>query len=226
MDQSTVLLISDDPEFARTVVSRWQTERSVPAFTVMSTDVWSGANSGPADIAILGLVSTEKLLAIIGGFGESRPAICVCRDAAQAQYVREKHPRIPALQQLDGWVDVLVLLATEVLRRTEAVARVTRAEQAGRANQRFATLGRYMLEMRHGMNNALTSVLGNAELLLLEPGALSAQARDQIDTIHSMALRMHEIMQRFSSLETELQFIEKESHSETGWKSQHVASGS
>jgi signal transduction histidine kinase len=72
-----------------------------------------------------------------------------------------------------------------------------------------------MLEMRHSFNNALTSVLGNSELLLLEPGALSAQARDQVDTIHTMSLRLREVMQRFSSLENEMRFSEKQSQAET-----------
>ena len=108
------------------------------------------------------------------------------------------------LTQYEGWLDALVLLATEVLRRVDAVTRARRAEQSAASVQMNATLGRYMLEMRHNLNNALTSVLGNSELLLLEPGALSAPVRDQIDTIRTMALRIHEIVQRFSSLETEL----------------------
>ena len=49
------------------------------------------------------------------------------------------------------------------------------------ALERQATLGRYVLEMRHNLNNALTSLLGNSELLLLEPGALSAEARPQVE---------------------------------------------
>ena len=64
--------------------------------------------------------------------------------------------------------------------------------------------------MRHSLNNALTSVLGNSELLLLEPETLSAGARSQIETVRNMALRMHEILQRFSSLEKELTVIEKQ----------------
>ena len=75
--------------------------------------------------------------------------------------------------------------------------------------QRQATLGRYMLEMRHGLNNALTSVLGNSELLLLEPGAFSAPVREQIEIIRNMGLRMHEIIQRFSSLESEMRVAEE-----------------
>jgi hypothetical protein len=46
---------------------------------------------------------------------------------------------------------------------------------------------------------------------LLEPGAFSAEVREQIETMHKMALRMHEILQRFSSLEVELHYAEKES---------------
>jgi signal transduction histidine kinase len=64
-----------------------------------------------------------------------------------------------------------------------------------------------MLEMRHSLNNALTSVLGNSDLLLLEPGSLSAQTRAQIETIRNMTLRIHEIMQRFSSLEKEMNVV-------------------
>ena len=81
--------------------------------------------------------------------------------------------------------------------------------------EREAALGRYMLEVRHSFNNALTSVLGNSELLLLESGALSAQTRDQVETIHTMALRLCEVMQRFSRLENEMRFSEGESHCET-----------
>jgi hypothetical protein len=69
--------------------------------------------------------------------------------------------------------------------------------------------------MKHSMNNALTSMLGNAELLLLEPGQLSTQSLAQIKTIHSMAMRIHEIMSRFSSLATEMAEAENASQGET-----------
>ena len=72
-----------------------------------------------------------------------------------------------------------------------------------------------MLEMRHTFNNALTSVLGNSELLLLEAGSLSAESRSQLATIRNMSLRMHEILQRFSSLEKELCIVEKQAERET-----------
>ena len=72
-----------------------------------------------------------------------------------------------------------------------------------------------MMEMKHSLNDALTSTLGNAELLLLEPGQLSVQSLAQIKTIHSMALRINEIMQRFSSLSSEMRSAETASQAET-----------
>jgi hypothetical protein len=69
--------------------------------------------------------------------------------------------------------------------------------------------------MRPNVNNALTSVLGNADLLLWEPAQKPGESREQIQTIHAMALRLHEIMQRFSSLAAEMRASEKESQAET-----------
>ena len=73
-----------------------------------------------------------------------------------------------------------------------------------------------MLENRHSISNLLTSVLGNAELLMMDADSFSEMARDQIQTIHDMALHMHEIMQRFSSIAVEMQVAEKSSQDETG----------
>jgi len=100
-------------------------------------------------------------------------------------------------------------------RRVEAVERARRAEQLALASQCYATLGRYMLEMRPGVNNALTSVLGNADLLLLQPGQVCGESREQIRAIHTMALRLNEVVQRFSSLASEMRAGEKESQAET-----------
>jgi len=109
----------------------------------------------------------------------------------------------------------LVLVAGESLRRAEAVKLARQAELRAARSEQYAVLGRYMLEMKHSMNNALTSLLGNAELLLLEPGQLSAQSLAQIKTMHSMTLRMNEVLQRFSSLASEMREAENASQAET-----------
>jgi hypothetical protein len=60
-----------------------------------------------------------------------------------------------------------------------------------------------MLEMRVNINNALTTLLGNAELLSHESG-LPASVQVQADALRNMALRLHGIFQRFESLDKEL----------------------
>lgn len=227
MNQPTVLIISDEADFPRMVVNRWQTERTVPAFTVMSGPLCTGATAADYDVAIVGGVEQDKVRTIVAALVSSaRPVIFVANDGAVAKSVREEHPRVLVLRNYEGWVDLLIVLAAECLRRMDAQTRAERAEKKLQSQERDATLGRYMVEMRHGLNNALTSVLGNAELLLLEPGELSPQMRDQMATIHTMTLRIHEIVQRFSSLETEMSFVERESHGETKTQSQLSAPGS
>jgi signal transduction histidine kinase len=93
--------------------------------------------------------------------------------------------------------------------------RVRAAERLAAENQQFAVLGRYMVEMRHGFNNAMTSLLGNAELLLQDPGAFPARVLEQLQTIRAMALRMNQMMQRFSSLEAEMEIGESSSSENT-----------
>jgi signal transduction histidine kinase len=115
----------------------------------------------------------------------------------------------------EDWAQTLLLVAGESLRRAEAVRLARQAERTAAKNENHATLGRYMLDMKHSMNNALTSMLGNAELLLLEPGQLSTQSLAQIKTMHSMAMRIHEIMSRFSSLAAEMAEAENASQGET-----------
>lgn len=214
----TVLIIADSPEFARSIISRWlaaASERQVPEFTVIGSAVWlAAASAGEFDAAIIAPQPQPILFPMLAKLNGA-PALCVADDVATARALRERYPRLLVLPQHEGWLDALVLLAAEVLRRVEIQRRAERAEQSAAVNERYAVLGRYMLEMRSSFANALTSVLGHSELLLSEPGELSAAVRDQLKTIRTMALRMHEVLQRFSSLDTEMIFVEQQSHCET-----------
>ena len=98
--------------------------------------------------------------------------------------------------------------------RANAGAGPARRTESVKSLERQAALGRYMLDVRHTLNNALTSVLGNSELLLLEPGSLSVASRSQIETVRNMAVRMHEILQRFSSIEKEFNAVEEQAENE------------
>lgn len=138
-----------------------------------------------------------------------KPAIIIHSDPGKDFYTLNaaviELRREPAI-----WAALAGLIAREILRRRDAEARARESETLCATAQAEATLGRYMVEMRTNVNNALTTVLGNAELLVLEPG-LPATVLAQSDSIRNMALRLHEIFQRFSSLEKELKVAARES---------------
>jgi hypothetical protein len=56
LEQPTVLVLSANAEFARAVLARWQTERNVPAFALVSSRVWNGAATAAFDLAVVGPV--------------------------------------------------------------------------------------------------------------------------------------------------------------------------
>jgi signal transduction histidine kinase len=215
LDQSTVLIISDDADFSRAVMDRWQGERNAPAFTLMSGDICRDLDGDGFDMAVVGAVRPDILPAVFKALDPGGNPVVFVGDGKQStQKARRMQPRINVLQQQEGWLDALVLVSTEVLRHGQTLARAQRAEQSLKSLERQAALGRYMLDVRHTLNNALTSVLGNSELLLLEPGSLSVASRSQIETIRNMAVRMHEILQRFSSIEKELNAVEQQAENE------------
>ena len=217
VDQPSVLIISDDAEFSRAVAARWQSERSVPAFTLMSSDVSLGLDPDAFQLAIAGYVRSQALSVVLEAMeATGKRVLFVSEDKQIAQVVRDRWPGIAIVRQQENWLDTLVLVAGEILRRVSAEAEARYFEQTNILLERQALLGRYMLDMRHTLNNTLTSVLGNSELLLLEPGSLSAGARSQIETIRNMSLRMHEILQRFSSLEKELTVVDRQTEAESG----------
>ena len=216
MERPTVLIISDDVDFSRSITARWQTERTVPAFTILSGDLWPRTVED-FEVAIVGPLRRELLSIIVEPLHlTSQPLFCLCEDASTTHLVRERWPRATVLRHSENWLDTLVLAGNEAIHRALAEGRARAAEATCGSLERQATLGRYMLEMRHSMNNALTSLLGNSDLLLLEPGVLSAQSRGQIETIRNMTLRIHEIMQRFSSLEKEMNVVAQQAERDSG----------
>ena len=226
MQAPTVLIISDEVDFSRRITARWQMERNVPTFTLLSGDLWPRFVVDVFDVAIVGNVRRDLLSVVLEPLHSTgQPVFCVSQDSATAQLVHERWPRIAILRGSEHWLETLVLAASEAVHRSRAESRARSAETACATLDRQATLGRYMLEMRHNLNNALTSVLGNSDLLLLEPGSLSAQTRAQIETIRNMTLRIHEIMQRFSSLEKEMNVVAQQAEQDSGKSYAAIAGG-
>jgi signal transduction histidine kinase len=214
VNQPTVIIVSDDAEFSGAISSRWQQERSAPEFILVGGDLCQGLSAETFDLAIVGGVRTELQSSVLKALDQLGKPVLLCGDDVGT------HPRVMTLQRQEGWLEALILIASEVLRRCEAFTRLRRAEQTNAVLERQAALGRYVIDMRHNLNNALTSILGNSELLLLNTNLLSGQPLLQVETIRNMAIRMNEILQRFSSLEKELNVAARQSETEIKVKSQ------
>ncbi|HUK25589.1 MAG TPA: hypothetical protein VLV49_13490 [Terriglobales bacterium] len=226
LDQPTVLIVSDQAEFSSALIARWQTERSVPAFTLMRGDLCQKLDAEAFQVAVVGEVRPRVLPKVLKALQPARrPVLLMSEDAASARKLRDSHPRVQIVRQAEDWLDVTVVLASEMLRHSATTSRLERLEKENAFLQRQAALGAYMLEMRHTLNNALTSVLGNSELVLSEPGALSAEARSQLETVRNMALRMHEVLQRFSSLEKEMKVVETQEAREASSRRRSASAG-
>ena len=216
MRYANILILTDETEFARLLTACWQGERQVPTITVLSSDLWNRQERLAHDLVVIGPLREGRLAGILRSLDSAAAVIlCALGEPRELSELRAHYPRLLHVPLREDWAQTLLLVAGESLRRAEALKVAREAERAAAENAHYATLGRYMLEMKHSVNNALTSVLGNAELLLFEPGQLSAQSLEQIKTIHSMALRLNEIMQRFSSLASEMREAEKDSQAET-----------
>jgi hypothetical protein len=226
INRPTVLILASDPAFSREITAHWPqgpAPRSEgPEFIVLDEGFSRDLQGSNYDLAIADASSVEKredhrkplnkrlnkdLKQSLAAAG--KPAIVIHSDPSHDFY--NIHGAIINLRRQPGlWPAIAGLLGREILRRSQAESRARAAEKICAAAQAEATLGRYMVEMRTNVNNALTTVLGNAELLVHEPG-LPATVLAQADAIRNMALRLHEVFQRFSSIEKELNVAARES---------------
>jgi len=213
---TNALILTDDAEFARLLTACWQTERQLPGLSVVPSDLWQSGDPVGCDLIVIGPLKMQRPADLLSSIAPSAAVIlCAPCDSKELTQLRQRYPRLLHVPVRDDWAQVVLLVAGESLRRTEALRLAKQSEQRATQNANDAVLGRYMTDMKHSVNNAMTSLLGNAELLLLEPGELSAQSLAQIKTIHTMALRINEIMQRFSSLASEMRDVETASQGET-----------
>jgi len=226
LEQNSVIIITDVNDFARDVIAHWQMQRSVPAFTAFAGESWDSGLRPSAELAIVGPVNGKRSTILGDLERKGMTSMCLVDETDSRNQLQHDHPRTLFILKQDGWLETVALIGAIELKLSEAIERAKKAESGLQEASHFATLGRNMLEMRHGMNNCLTGVLGNAELLLMDTEKLTPEMQEQLQTIHSMAMRMHEMMQRFSSLETEMLFAEKHSHIDTKGRKPAYVSGS
>jgi hypothetical protein len=214
MTAGQILIVSDDSEFVRSLTSRWRQEKNPPAITAVSTGAIRQAGSCGYEVIVVGPL--HKGSGLPQGLRlDPDSMVCAVGDEDSLTAIRADHGAWILLPEFPGWPKILFSLAGEVLRRTAAETRAREAEITNLSQRRFGILGKSLLEARPGMVNALTSLLGNADLILLSEEPLPGHCRENVRTIHTMALRLNEIVQRLSSIENEMELCERKSHLET-----------
>lgn len=212
MHRPNILIVSDETKFSTAVTSRWMVERTVPSFMLRGSNSCRQLADENFDVVVAGGLHSESLDPVLECLqAVGKPLVHVwCANSHT-----RKGPNQICLPECLEWPDLLVTLVNQILDRQHAAVEAARLREMNVELEHQASLGRYMLEMRHNLNNALTSILGNSELMLLDPGPLSPTHRAQLETIRNMGLRMNEIMQRFSSLQKEMQLVEQQSSQKT-----------
>ncbi len=116
MEQSSVVVISGQDDFARDIVSRWQMERIVPSFTIVHGAMENGALHAYGDLAIVSS-SVHPLDQLLHGL-EMRQlnVICVLDASVSLTRMHAEFPHTMFLRAEEDWLETLVLLGAEVLR--------------------------------------------------------------------------------------------------------------
>jgi signal transduction histidine kinase len=215
INRPTVLILSSDPAFSRQLTASWPAGGDAPEFVLLEEDLCSELQRDTYELAIADAGNRTKLTNLKDALASAgKPAIIVDSESA-TETCAVRGPIVELRRVPSVWPVLVAVLGREILRRIQAERHTAESDRLLATANAEATLGRYMTEMHSTVNNALTSVLGNAELLLLEPG-LPAPVLAQADTIRNMALRLHEVFQRFSSIEKELSLVARESGKQSG----------
>ena len=213
MEKARILVFSEDREFGNALARSWGQLGDPRELSISGTEAAGEQVNGAVvlidDAAVLAQLGPGVVLAIAITADASPPALSSPETSAGMRTVW--------LQRAAGWAEIAVALARETVLRLESQEQAGEAKQRLREAERFAALGRFIVEARHGLGNALTGVLGHSELLLLEAGKeLNGETRAQVETIHAMSLKIHETFHRLSSLDIELKLAERQAEREQG----------
>ena len=65
MEAPAVLIISDETDFSRRITARWQMERTVPTFTLLSGELWTRLVVDSFDVAIVGHLRRDLISVVL-----------------------------------------------------------------------------------------------------------------------------------------------------------------
>ena len=136
MSQASVLIVSDDTEFARTAAARWQAEAHASEVTLVTSDLWHASSGTGYDLVIVGPVGQESSLrfSLLSSANPSTAVVCIPEIENELADLRKRYPHVLLIPKRDSWMETLILLSGEALRRVErAESRTARGTSRARS---------------------------------------------------------------------------------------------
>ena len=153
VERPTVAIITDDAAFANALTRHWLTEREVPAFVLMQGDSEFDA-ALDFDLAVAVRIGPEKLPAAVDALARmGKPAILVSTMNGNSP----RGANLVVLPEVLEWPELAVVVAQQIWQREQSRSSLSRLQEINAQLEREASLGRYMIEVQHNLNNALTS---------------------------------------------------------------------
>jgi signal transduction histidine kinase len=195
-----IQIICGDPRLTREYVKELQ--NAAESFHLWPIAWFAGVRQRPRVEASVFLLdesgledqSNEGLQATLGELLEIAPVIMVAAP--------ERQPEL-TLQMSAGAADFVarsgnfVPVAVGLVERRIRLAAAGRLGPAARADDRWS--GDFGEILRHEVNNPLTGILGNAEMLLSRRDRLPEAAIERLEIIANLAMRLRETVRRLSS---------------------------
>ncbi len=208
--EQTILVVSDDAALCAAVRREFESniaglrvasvtsvaaarrilEEEVPVAIVLEEAAISPEAGGPRGIVprLDAVVTSLAIYApvVVIGTAERRAELAALIDAGVADYLRRDERCLPSALEL----------IRSRLRQAQRVAESIH-EPFEQAEEDFGEV------LRHELNNPLTGILGNAELLLAEvhrknDGTLPRGGEQRLETIAALAVRLRETVRRLS----------------------------
>ena len=193
----TIQIVCADPDLLHKY--RLELERREPYQVRVALSASEARRSSPSDEPSVILLDEsaappsglkKTLESVVSKLTEAAPVVVVATAGRQAELV------FPTASRTVDFVDragSFVSLAADSVERHLRMADYTAVAVAG-----GGAAGDFGEILRHEVNNPLTGILGNAELLLVRRERLPPGAAERVETIAELAMRLRETVRRLS----------------------------
>ena len=96
MPNSSVLILTDETEFARLLTACWQAERQAPAITVLGSDLWKERKEAAHDLVVVGPLRDANIFDVLGAAGIRGSCISLCAKTGPKLYYWSRANRCAA----------------------------------------------------------------------------------------------------------------------------------